>query len=307
MSQRIRTGESIAAAKKLEKVPLKGQSGEERKVNETVHRIPKWSPVIRGPAVAISASLILGNPATALAEDGNFSVSLGAFLTNRDSQTRVDGTIPDSGTPVDLENDLGFDKSDTVFRIDGYYRFNEKHRIDFSVFDLSRSASKQIQTEIDWNDTIYPIDTVVDAGLDLAIYKLAYTWSFMRRDSGYLGLTAGLYTADIGTSISAESIGRSSSSGFTAPLPVLGLRGQYDLSARWSLRGSAEIFAVEYGDFSGSLYDIYVGLDYQITDHVAIGAGVNLVNINVGVSKPNLDGDLDWRYDGGYIFFTFDF
>jgi hypothetical protein len=257
--------------------------------------------------VGCATTLLRASPATALADDEKFSVSLGVFLTERDSQTRVDGSIPNSGTPVDLENDLGFDKSDTVFRLDGYYRFNDKHRIDFSVFDLSRSASKQIQTEIDWNDTIYPIDTAVDASLDLAIYKLAYTWSFMRRDSGYLGLTAGLYTADIGTSLSAESIGRSSSSGFTAPLPVVGLRGQYDLSERWSLRGSAEIFAIEYGDFSGSLYDLYASVDYQVTDHVALGAGVNLVNINVGVNKPNLDGDLDWRYDGGLLFLKIDF
>ena len=272
-----------------------------------MNRSPMVTSVVRGSAIAVAATLVLASPATALADDENFSVSLGVFLTDRDSQTRVDGSIPGSGTPVDLENDLGFDKSDTVFRVDGYYRFNEKHRIDFSVFDLSRSASKQIQTEIDWNDTIYPIDTVVDASLDLAIYKLAYTWSFMLRDNGYLGLTAGLYTADIGTSLSAESIGRSSSSGFTAPLPVLGLRGQYDFSSKWTLRGSAEVFAIEYSDFSGSLYDLYAGIDYQITDHVALGAGVNLVNLNVGVSKPNLDGDLDWRYDGGLLFLKIDF
>jgi hypothetical protein len=257
--------------------------------------------------VGCATTLVLATPTTALADDENFSVSLGVFLTNRDSKTRVDGTIPDSGTTVDLENDLGFDKSDTVFRIDGYYRFNEKHRIDFSVFDLSRSASKQIQTEIDWNDTIYPIDTAVNAGLDLAIYKLAYTWSFIRRDRGYLGVTAGLYTADIDTYIAAESIGRSSSGGVTAPLPVLGLRGQYDFSEKWSLRASAEVFAIEYDDFSGSLYDLYAGIDYQITDHVALGAGFNLVNINVGIGKPNLNGDLDWRYDGGLLFLKFDF
>ena len=257
--------------------------------------------------VGCATTLVLASPTTALADDESFSVSLGVFLTARDSQTRVDGAIPGSGTPVDLESDLGFDKSDTVFRVDGYYRFNDKHRIDFSIFDLSRSASKQIQTEIDWNDTIYPIDTAVDASLDLAIYKLAYTWSFMQRDKGYLGLTAGLYTADIGTSIAAESIGRSSSSGVTAPLPVIGLRGQYDLSEKWSLRGSAEIFAIEYGDYSGSLYDVYASVDYQVTEHVALGAGLNLVNINVGVDKSNLAGDLDWRYDGGLLFLKFDF
>ncbi|MCH5374281.1 MAG: porin family protein [Planctomycetes bacterium] len=257
--------------------------------------------------VGCATALLLASPSAALADDESFSVSLGVFLTNRDSKTRIDGTIPDSGTPVDLENDLGFNKSDTVFRFDGYYRINDKHRIDFSVFDLSRSGSKQIQKEIDWNDTIYPIDTVVDANLDLAIYKLAYTWSFLRRDSGYLGLTAGLYTADIGTSLSAESIGRSSSGGVTAPLPVLGLRGQYDLSERWSLRGSAEVFAFEYGDFSGSMYDLIASVDYQVTNHVALGAGIDVVNMNVGISKPNLDGDLDWRYDGGLLFLKIDF
>ena len=79
------------------------------------------------------------------------------------------------------------------------------------------------------------------------------------------------------------------------------------MSEKWTLRGSAEVFAIEYGDFSGSLYDLYAGIDYQITNHVALGAGVNLVNINVGVEKPNLDGDLDWRYDGGLLFLKFDF
>jgi hypothetical protein len=42
-------------------------------------------------------------------------------------------------------------------------------------------------------------------------------------------------------------------------------------------------------------------------DHAALGAGINLVNINVGVNKPNFDGDLDRRYVGGFLFQMFDF
>ena len=253
-------------------------------------------------------SMSVSSPALAQSTDfDRFSISLGVFVTNRDSKTQLDGQIPNSGTPVDLENDLGFDKSDTVFRVDGVFRFNEKHRIDFSAFDLSRSASKQIQKDIEWNGEPFPIDTVVDASLDLNIYKVAYTWSFLRRDKGYLGATAGLYVADVGTSLAAESIGRSSSGGVTAPLPVFGLRGQYDLAEKWSLRGSAEIFAIEYGDFSGSLYDLYAGVDYQLFERMAVGLGINSVNLNVGVTKGNFDGDLDWQYDGGLLFFKFDF
>lgn len=55
------------------------------------------------------------------------------------------------------------------------------------------------------------------------------------------------------------------------------------------------------------LYDVYAGVDYQLLDHMAIGLGLNSVKINVGVDKGNFAGDLDWRYDGGLLFFKFDF
>lgn len=236
-----------------------------------------------------------------------FSISLGVFLTDRDTRTSLDGDIPDSGTDVDLEGTLGFDKSDSVFRLDGYYRFNKKHRIDFSAFDMSRNGSKQIDEEFVWDGEIYPVDVLVKASFDLSIYKLAYTWSFLQRDNGYLGVTAGLYVADIGTSIAAESIGQASSSGLTAPLPVIGIRGQYDISEKWSLRASAEFFAVDYDAYSGSLYDIYAGVEYHLFEHLAIGAGYNGVGFDVGVEKNNFDGNLDWHYDGGLVFFKFDF
>ena len=151
--------------------------------------------------IASAVLLFAGAPGAAAqsADFDRFSVSLGVFFASRDTITRLDGDVPDSGTDVDLESDLGLDASDAVFRLDGYFRFNEKHRLDFSAFDLSRTASKQIQKDIEWDGSVYPIDTVIDAGLDLKIYKLAYTWSFMRRDKGYLGASAGLYVADIGT------------------------------------------------------------------------------------------------------------
>ena len=240
-------------------------------------------------------------------DDTKFSLSIGVFLADRNSDARLNGTAGIEGTPVDLEGDLGLNRSDSVFRIDGYYRFNKKHRLDFSAFDLSRTASKVIEKDIQWKDTLFPIDTTVDSDFDLAIYKLAYTWSFMRRDKGYLGLTAGLYIADFRTRLEAEAIGALESDGVTAPLPVIGLRGQYDFTEKLSFRASGEIFAIEYEEYSGSLYDIYAGLDYQFFKHVAIGIGINAVRINIEISKDRFNGDLDWRYDGGLVFFKFDF
>ena len=267
----------------------------------------------RGLILALAPSILLMLSAAPTYADGSdgiddkFSVSIGAFFTDRDTVTRLDGDVPDSGTDVDLESTLGFDKSDTVFRIDGYYRIAEKHRVDFSWFDLSRKGSKQIDEDFEWDGEIYPVDVLIDAALDLSIYKLAYTYSFMQREQGFLGVTLGVYVADIGTTIGAESIGQASSRGTTAPLPVIGLRGQYDFAEKWSLRGSAEFFAIDYGDYSGSLNDLYAGVDYQFAKHAAVGLGINSVRLDVGVDKTNFNGNLDWRYDGGLLYFKFDF
>ena len=234
--------------------------------------------------------------------DERFSLSFGVFLTDRDTNTNLNGSSGDSGTDVDLEQDFGLNRSDSVFRIDGYYNFSEKHRVDFSWFDLSRTSSKQIERDIEWNGTLYPVDTAVNSQFDLGIYKVAYTWSFHRKEKNFLGATAGLYIADTGTSLSAASIGAREVASVTAPLPVLGLRGQHYFSEKLSFRASAEFFLFEYDDWDGDLIDLYVGLDYQLSDKFAFGAGFNAVTFDLGVNKENFAGNVDWGYSGGMIF-----
>ncbi|HNP35363.1 MAG TPA: hypothetical protein PKK10_05875 [Woeseiaceae bacterium] len=259
------------------------------------------------PASGSVAVLVLLLVSTVKAEpDPRFSVSVGAFFADRDSQTQVDGGNG-SGTGVDLESDLGLDKSDTVFRVDGYWRFAEKHRIDISGFDLSRTATKQIDTEIIWGDTIYPVNTELDAKMDLTIYKAAYTWEFLKRGRSFLGVTMGLYVMDFGATLSADNLGSRESDDLTAPLPVFGFRGEYRFADRWSLRGSGEVFVIEYGDFDGSLYDLYAGIDYSITDTIAVGVGINSVKFDIGITKDRFQGNLDWEYDGALAYLKFDF
>ena len=255
--------------------------------------------------------LLLGSvsiPVQVLAdEDDRFSVSLGVFVTDRDTRTRLDGSEGEIGSRIDFENDLGIDGSDSVFRVDGYFKFNDRHRLDFSTFNFSRNATKVIDRDIEWQGTVFPIDTTVRSGTDLEIYKLAYTYSLIRREKAYLGLTGGLYVADIGARLSADNIAAQVGGSVTAPLPVVGLRGAYPLGEKWTFRMSAEFFFLEYGDFDGSLVDLYASVDYQLFDRVAIGAGVNSVQLDVGVDKARFNGDVDWNYKGGLLFLKIDF
>lgn len=258
--------------------------------------------------ILTTASLVcMTAPAAADSHDDHrFSLSLGVFITDRDTEAELDGAVND-GTPTNFEKDLGLDSSDTVFRVDGYFKFNERHRVDFSWFDLSRTASRQIERDIQWGDTLYTIDTQVDSDIDLVIYKAAYTYSVINREDGYLGATAGLYVVDTKASLTEATLGSAEVGELTAPLPVIGLRGEYALSDRWSFRASGEFFFIEYDNVDGSLVDIYAGLDYSVLDNLSIGLGFNRVTLDVKASKGSFAGGLDWQYSGGLVFFKFDF
>lgn len=270
------------------------------------HRAGKLANSVVVSLFAIIAVLAAA-PASAADADKKFSLSLGAFVTDWDTQTRVDVSGAPDGTPVDGQGDLGFDNSDSVFRLDGYFKFNERNRIDFDYFDLSQTSSKAIERDITWNGTVYPIDTTVYAELDFSIYKVGYTYSFLVRDKGFIGASLGVYVADIGANLYTDANPQRDGGEVTAPLPVVGMRGAYDLSEKWTFRAYGDFFFLEVGDFDGSLVDLYAGFDYQAFENVAFGAGYNSVRLDIGVDSTDLNGDLDWKYDGILVFVKFDF
>lgn len=234
-------------------------------------------------------------------------ISLGAFITDRNTEARLDSETLGMGTVIDVEDDLGLDSSDTVARLDAYYRFNPRHRIDFSIFDLSRDATATIDRSIQFGDEIFDINSTVSSEYDLTIYKIAYTYSFLQRDNGYLGVAGGLYVLSNDISLTDANTGQFESDGLTAPLPVIGLRGDYRLTPRLMLRSSAELFAIEYDNVDGRLFDFYIGLDYHFHDNFAVGLGYNNVSLDVDADGSEFNGALDWLYDGVLLSVAYSF
>lgn len=235
------------------------------------------------------------------------SVSLGVFITDRNTEARLDSESLGRGTVIDGENDLGLDSSDTVVRLDAYYRFNPRHRIDFSVFDLSRDATATIDRSIQFGDEIFDVNSTLSTDNDITIYKMAYTYSFMQWDKGYLGAIGGFYVLSSDISLVDIDTGQFESDGLTAPLPVIGLRGEYQLAARLSLRSSGELFAIEFDNVDGSLFDFYVGLDYEVSDKFSVGLGYNNVSLDVDVDGSDFKGALDWSYEGALLSVAYSF
>ncbi len=266
-------------------------------------------------SACLSAALVASGlyvqllPATLQAQEDRErgSVSFGAFITDRQSSARLDSG-QGAGTDIDLETDLGMESSSTVARLGGYYWVTPRQRLDFSVFDLSRTSTTPIDETIEFGDEIFNIDTVVASKSDLSIFKAAYTFAAINRERGYLGVTGGLYVANTRLTLSEASLGTAESEDLTAPLPVIGLRGEYEITDRITLRGAGEWFKIDTGDVSGRLRDIYVGADYGFSERMAVGLAYNDVSMSIGASESGgFEGTLDWGYDGFLLYFKLDF
>lgn len=232
---------------------------------------------------------------------------MGAFFSDQDMKTAFQVSVGETDVIIDLEGDLGLRDSQSVFRFAAFYDFNERHRLDLDVFDLSQSAVATLSRDIEWGDVIFPISAEVSTELDLTIYKAAYTYHMLHREKYRLGVTGGFYVADISLQLNLLDRDDEERGDLTAPLPVLGLRGEYFFSERWRASASAEWFSLKISGYKGTLQDFLISIDYRVGKHAAVGVGYNSVKIDVDATEEDLRADLVWRYSGFIGFLRFNF
>jgi hypothetical protein len=260
------------------------------------------------PVAAVSWAAphaVLAQPRDAHDERG--AVLFGAFVAEPATSARLDSDSG-RGTDLDLEEGLGLQTSRTVARLSGYYWFGLHHRADFSLFEFSRDASKQIDETIRYGDSVYAVDTVVSTTSRVRVFEASYTFAPVVRERGDFGITAGFYTANVDLGLRDAASGTEESEGLTAPLPVIGVRGEYDITRRLALRGAVQVFSIDTGTTGGRLTDTYLGVDYTFNNRIGVGVAYNKVAMNVDAEDDNgFRGTLDWGYDGYMLYLKANF
>ena len=229
------------------------------------------------------------------------SLSVGTFITESDAEFRLDGSAG-RGTGLKLDRDLNVDEQVTTYRFDGFWRFFPRHRLDFSIYDLSRDGTRTLSKTISFGDRTFTIGAQVNSEFDLTVYKLGYSYSFVQNETFDIGASLGVFVMDIGASISAPRLGQVEAQDVIAPLPVFGLRGAYAIAPKWFLRGGVQLFAIEYDEYSGHLLDALVAIDYDVFSWAGVGVGINYVDLGVEVEKSNFTGSADYSYGGVMLY-----
>lgn len=236
------------------------------------------------------------------------SISLGSFISSTNSSVRL--SAKGIGIGIDVEEALGLDTTQTVFRAGGLWRFsdNRRHRADLTWFALRRSGGTQLGQDITIDGVTYPTGSQVSTRFDLDVYKASYSYSFIQDDRMDIGAGIGLYIMPIRFELSSSGlVSGQVSEAVTAPLPVVGLRADFAMTPKWYLKTLFDVFYLEYQQFKGAVYSTSVGVEYKAFKRVGFGLAVENFNLGVeaeGQDYPEIDlfGRIDYRYLGGMLY-----
>lgn len=76
-----------------------------------------------------------------------------AYAFGATANAAVAGPVLGVGTSVDFTNTLGGDSSTDAFRVDAFYRFNDRHAVGFSWYRVGLSGEKFSISKFKWATT----------------------------------------------------------------------------------------------------------------------------------------------------------
>ena len=248
-------------------------------------------------------------PGKVLAQEGwgpgqdKWKFELGGYFPSTNTELQVNGIDP--GTDLDLEDSLGFSDSDTIFRLDGYWRFFKKHRLGFGYYQFNRDGSVTLGEDVEIGDEIFGAGSQVSSELNLGFYTIDYRYSFFQGEKWEISGLLGVFWADLEFSAAGYVIVNDEpvlddyvSTDFNGPLPILGLSFEYYITPKWLAIIKGGYFGLSVGDIDGSLTNLGAKLEYQFTRTFGIGLGYDYFRIDVTVDDGDLRSDLLYTYNG---------
>lgn len=244
------------------------------------------------------------NEADAVAFPDKYMLRVGTYIVDG-ADTQFSVSTNGLGTVIDYSRDLNGESRDTIPRIDAYYRFNPRHRIDFTTFSIERQGSRTLNIDITIDDTVYSANETINSDIKYNLYKLGYGYSFYHSSRTELTVTAGLNFTSYDFEFSNTAGDKAESAGFTAPLPMFGLRMGFAITPKWSVNYVAESFFIDFEDtVKGALINYELNTEYKLFKNFAIGAGLARIGSSVEVNDDDYAGKVSDTYRGYTVFGT---
>lgn len=246
----------------------------------------------------------------------NFGISVGAYAVRFATAASLDPAEVERRARVDLEDVLGLGRDQTDLRVDGYYRFNRRHAIEFGWVSMDRDSNKVIEEEFEYGDYIFGVGAQVETRFRTDQIHLVYDYSFVNRGRVKAGITAGLsaFAFDLALTgsgnvqtpegpVEGEIV---EAKALNAPVPLIGLHCDFAIRRRLFLRSSIEYLDVGTSGWDARVREIKITTDYFVSRHVGFGIGYDAVSMRY-VDEDDPRFEVRYDYSGVLVYASLGF
>ena len=185
------------------------------------------------------------------------------------------------------------------------------HGLTYSWYRIDSKGENSLDRPVEWvdedgNAIVIPLGAQATSRLETDILKVGYLWSFHHSDKVEMGLGAGLHITRLAISLDASTTVPANSSinnvDTTLPLPVVSFEIAYKITPKlhWYLK--AEAFSLKFDDWSGHYRDNTLGLEYRVSKHVALGAGLSSYSLDIDEDDPTYKLRINTSTTGALIY-----
>lgn len=233
----------------------------------------------------------------------------GLSINSYETQFRVNGNDAIDDPDIDFSDTFKTGNSDSRLQGELLWRFGEKWSVALQYIGTDERSVATLDEDIEWEDFVLREGTSVAARFESNIYRVFFGRKFVDRPRHQFGLGVGFHWLDFslfaegefflddGTSV----VGRESVSA-AAPLPNLGAWYDHAFNERWALTSRLDFLSASIDEYSGSIANLSVGVNYQAWENVAFGVNYNYFDINVDVDKRGWQGGVEYEVFGPFLF-----
>jgi len=240
--------------------------------------------------------------------DKEFLLAIGGFFPRISTDVSVSGS---AGAGSELSgDDLGLNDTAASGWISFNWRFLPRHKIHLEYFQLNQEGNRTAGKDFIFGSSSVGFGASLDTELDLSLGRATYGYSFIRKDKLAVQFEVGFHVATAKVTVTAAGNVRvngtpvvggaytDSTSTLTFPLPHIGGSVSYRFTPRVTANFTALFFALDLGDYSGSLIELDALGSYQITKHFGVGGGLKYFNLNL---QSNTSGGGNAEFDYGFF------
>ncbi|RLA11978.1 MAG: hypothetical protein DRQ59_08650 [Gammaproteobacteria bacterium] len=227
-----------------------------------------------------------------------FNIGVGVYRPSKDLTLGVGA----GGNQADIDGSSSQSTGALNFR----WRFTKNWSFQGTYWKVDTAASavlnQDVTVDFEGDPITFKAGSNLSAGLDTEITRLFFGRSFFRTPSTDWGVGAGIHWLQLDAFVQGDIVtvpavnppltGRADASG-GVPLPNLGIWYMYSWSPKWVLITRLDWLDVTIEEYSGSMYDASVGLNYQMSDHFGMGLAINAFKLDVSVDSSEWRGGID--------------